>query len=130
MRRHILLTTLLAGAATGLTHAATPPRLEYRTPAGIVYVITADGLSEVRRDNRVMAKGGWRFEVADARWGRTGGKVDAAAITSKSLEVMSATEARVTHVHLQVTARHTFTFAGEDVRIESYVENRHPTSDV
>jgi hypothetical protein len=117
---------VLAGTAAGAGRTAPPTRLEYRTPAGIVYVITNDGLSEVRHDTRVLAQGGWRFGVADAQWGRTAGKVDAATITGRSLDVVSPTEARVTHVHTQVTVRHTFTFAGEDVRIESYVENRHP----
>src|SRR5690349_5046354 len=97
-------------------------KLEYRTPAGVTYVVTADGLSEVRLGGRILARGGWRFGAADRQWGFAG--TDAGPVTDKSIKIVSRTEARVTHVHAQAAVRHTFTFAGEDVRVESYVENR------
>jgi hypothetical protein len=115
-----------APAAAG-RDAPKPDRLDYRTPAGVTYVVTVDGLSEVRLGDRTLARGGWRFGVGDRRWGFPPGH-DAAAVTEKSVDVVSPTEARVRHVHSHATVRHTFTFAGEDVRIESYVENRHPTA--
>src|SRR3954467_4275721 len=94
-----------APAAAG-RDAPKPDRLDYRTPAGVVYVVTADGLSEVRLGGRVLARGGWRFRVGDARWGfpapprsagapAAGAPPDAEAITGKALEVVSRTEARV-----------------------------------
>jgi hypothetical protein len=104
-------------------------RLEYATPAGVTYVVTADGLNEVRLGTRVLARGGWRFRVADSRWGFPAGP-DAEAITAKSLEVISPTEARVTHTHAHALVRHTFAFSGEDVRIESWVENHDPTASI
>jgi hypothetical protein len=101
--------------------------LTHRTAAGIVYTVTADGLSEVHRDGKVLAKGGWRFRPADRRWGFATDP-DADKITAKSIKVVSPTVAEVTHTQGQVVARYTFTFNGEDVRIESWVENHHPTA--
>src|SRR5262249_10335469 len=74
-----------------------------------------------------IARGGWRFRAGDARWGFPAGP-DAEAISARSLGVVSRTEARVTHTHAKAVARHTFTFAGRDVRIDSRVENHHPTA--
>jgi hypothetical protein len=107
--------------------APKPNRLEYRTPAGVIYIVTADGLSEVRLGDKALAHGGWRFRVGDKQWGFADGP-DAEAITARSLAVVSPSEVRVTHSQGQVLARHTFIFSGEDVRIESWVENRHPTA--
>ncbi len=118
---------VIAAAATAGRAAPKSDHLEFRTPAAVVYTITADGLSEVRLGNKSVAHGGWRFRVGDKRWGFPAGP-DAEAITAKSVEVVSPTEARVTHAQGQILARHTFTFYGEDVRIESWVENHHPTA--
>src|SRR3954467_8342857 len=100
-----------APAAAG-RDAPKPDRLEHRTPAGVTYVVTADGLSEVRLGGRVLARGGWRFGVGDRQWGFPPGP-DLGAITEKSVKIVSRTEVRVTHVQPQATVRHTFTFAGE-----------------
>jgi hypothetical protein len=126
-----LLPLALAGVVLAAGHDdPKPDRLEYRTPAGVTYIVTADGLSEVRLGDRVIAKGGWRFKsTGDAVWGFPSAP-DAEAITNKSLEIVSPTEARVTHTHAHATVRHTLTFSGEDVRTESYVENRHPTATI
>jgi hypothetical protein len=109
--------------------APQPDRLEYKNPAGVTYIISADGLSEVRLGDRIVAQGGWRFRVGDAIWGFPAGP-DAETISTKTLEIVSPTEARVTHTHVQRLVRHTFTFSGEDVRIESWVENHHPTATI
>ncbi len=125
--RHLLPLLIFAVPCATAQAAPTADRLEYQTPAGVTYVVNADGLSKVRLGARVLAHGGWRFRVGDGVWGFPGGP-DAEAISAKSLEVISPTEARVTHTHGTGLVRHTFTFDGEDVRIESWVENHHPTT--
>jgi hypothetical protein len=119
----LLVSLALAAGCAG----PNPERLEFQTPAGITYVVTADGLSEVRLGKRVLAEGGWRFSVGDRRWGIPSGP-DAGTISAKTFEIISPTEARVTHTHKQALVRHTITFSGEDVRIDSWVENLHPTA--
>ncbi|HEY1375494.1 MAG TPA: hypothetical protein VGF55_01810 [Gemmataceae bacterium] len=130
-RTALVVAALAAAFAAPAVGRQSPKRsrFEYRTPAGVTYVVTPDGLAEVRLGSRVIARGGWRFRAADARWGFPAGP-DTEAITAKSLEVVSRTEARVTHTHAKAVARHTFTFAGEDVRIESWVENHDPKAEV
>jgi hypothetical protein len=96
----------------------------HRTPGGVTYVVTADGLAEIRLADRTLARGGWRFRAGDDRWGLPKPRSEE-AITSKSLEVVSSQQARVTHTHTDVLARYTYTCSGEDVRIECWVENRH-----
>jgi hypothetical protein len=102
-------------------------RFEYRTPTGLSYIVTPDGLSDVRLGERVLAHGGWQLKIADVNWGLKPNPL-ATAIVAKTIEVVSPTEVRVTHQYAQLTARHTFRFAGEDVRIDSWIENRHPTA--
>ena len=102
-------------------------KFRYTTPTGISYTVTADGLSEVRQASRVLAQGGWRFRAGDAVWGFPAGPNEE-AIASKKIEIVSATEAWVTHKHADVLVRTSYRFSGEDVRIESWVENHHPTA--
>jgi hypothetical protein len=121
MRPFVALTVVapLLAAEGADPHAK---HLEYRTAAGVTYVVTIDGLSEVHLGERTLARGGWRFRAGDARWGFPPAP-DAEAITGKSIEIVSPLQARVTHTHANMVARYTFSFAGEDVRIDSWVEN-------
>ncbi|HEX4589647.1 MAG TPA: hypothetical protein VH120_06940, partial [Gemmataceae bacterium] len=100
---------------------------QFKTPSGVTYTVTAEGLSEVRLGKRLLARGGWRFRVGNRIWGLPAGP-DEEAIASRAIEIVSPTEARVTHRHADVLARYTFAFRGEDVRIDSWVENHHPTA--
>ena len=127
--RFSLLPLLAALTILSPGSAAAAERFEFTTPARVVYTVTTDGLSDVRLGNKTLARGGWRFRVGDKQWGFPAGP-DAEAITAKSLDVTSPTQVRVTHAQGQILARHTFTFSGEDVRIDSWVENHHPTAPI
>jgi hypothetical protein len=124
-----LLPLLLVAHVPGANADVKTSSLEYRTSAGVTYVVSADGLNEVRLGDRILARGSWRFRAGDARWGLPKSP-DEEAINSKSLELISPQQALVTHKHADVLARYTYTFSGEDLRIEAWIENRHPTAPI
>ncbi len=116
-------------------------RLVYATPGGPAFVVTAEGLSEIRLGGRVVASGGWyawnagpglfgRGENDDplARMGHTREACRAAAeaVTAKRIEVLGPDRARVTHEMAGGAAVTEFAFAGEDVTISTRVENLDP----
>src|SRR5947209_5784573 len=100
------LTAILSTAESDPTHAQ---RFEYRTPVGIAYTVTDEGLSEVRLGDRMIARGGWRFRAGDARWGFPA-PPDEESISAKSIEIVAPQQARVIHQHAHVIVRYTYTF--------------------
>lgn len=127
MRIH--LASLLAGACLAGTPAAiqahdnpASARLDYRTPSGMTYHVTPDGLTEVRLGDRTIARGNWQFQNESKRW-RLPELPQCGPIKTKTLEVVSPTECRVIHSHSNAAVRYTYQFRGDDVRIDAYVEN-------
>jgi hypothetical protein len=108
------------GAADG------PAALTYRTPQGIALRVTANGLSEIKAGERLLARGGWSVFNAEP-WFRNSGtnRVDAGKTIEKSLTVSGENRARVRHVKKDVICTTDYTFDGEDLLISARVENVH-----
>ena len=108
--------------------------LTFRTPAGIVYLVNADGLASIRqeRDGRELARGGWRFVNAESLFELGPGTVRAAVNPpEKTCEVIAPDHARVRHAGGgDVAAVYDYTFAGEDVTVRARVENNHADAPV
>ena len=100
--------------------------LDYRSPEGVTFQVTADGLSSIRVGDRELAGGEWTVFNAEG-WFKDGGsgKVAARPIGEKSIEVRDERHARVRHVGGDVVSTADYTFDGEDVLISARVENRH-----
>jgi hypothetical protein len=104
-----------------------PPALAYRTPQGVAFSVTADGLSEIRVGDRVFARGGWSVFNAEP-WFKDGGtgRVDAGKLIDATVTVLGKRRARVRHVKKDVVSTTQYTFDGEDLLISARVENNHP----
>ena len=102
------------------------PNLTCQTPSGVTFQVTAEGLSEIRSGQKVLARGGWSVFNAEP-WFKDGGtgRVAADKIIEKSIEVLGPQHARVRHVKQDVVCTTDYTFEGEDVLISARVENRH-----
>ena len=84
-----------------------PPNLTCQTPAGIAFRVTAEGLSEIRFGQNVLARGGWSVFNAEPWFKDAGtGRVEAKD-REKSIEVLGPKHARVRHVKRDVSARPT-----------------------
>jgi hypothetical protein len=102
------------------------PELTYRTPQGVSFSVTAEGLSEIRVGARVLAHGGWSVFNAEGWFKDSGtGNVKTGKHTEKSLTVLGEKQARVRHVQHDVVCTADYTFSGEDVLISARVENNH-----
>lgn len=100
-------------------------QLRYRTPQGVEYEVTADGLSAIRQGGRELARGGWSLFNAEG-WFKTGsGAVKVSPISRKQLTKMGADRGLVVHEQGDVTCRFEYSFAGEDLTISAHVENHH-----
>ncbi len=125
-----LALTVAAGAALAEQPEAEPAAagtaLSYRTPQGVEFQVTADGLSSIRFAGRQLASGGWSVFNAEPWFKNSGsGRVDAKTLREKSIAVLSDRSARVRHVKGDVTCVADYTFDGEDLLISARVENSH-----
>ncbi len=125
MHVHRLLTVVVCLAAESGT-ASADDSLRYRTPEGIVFEVTAEGLSSIRTPDRQLAAGGWSVFNAEG-WFKDGGSgaVKTGPIAEKSIEVLGPQDARVRHVQGDVVCETDYQFDGEDVLISARVENNH-----
>jgi len=112
--------------ALGTAADAAEQSLEYRSPQGVTFEVTVDGLSSIRVGDRELAAGGWSMFNAEG-WFKDGGfgKVETGPVAEKSIEVLDDRHARVRHVGGDVVCTTDYTFDGEDVLISARVENRH-----
>ena len=110
--------------------AAAPPAsnsLTYRSPQGVEFQVTADGLSSIRFAGRQLASGGWSVFNAEPWFKNAGsGRVDTKALREKSIKILGEKQARVRQVKGDVVSTTDYTFDGEDVLISARVENNHP----
>jgi hypothetical protein len=116
---------VLAGLAAGAS-AQDRDRLVYRTPRGVEFEITADGLSAIRANGRDLARGHWHMWNAEDWFKAGAGDVKADKLRDKSFEATGRNRARVKHVHQDVTCLYEYTCNGEDVTVSARVENNHP----
>ena len=131
----MLALVILATAVFLLSHAApaeeaTPEEgaaLSYRSPEGVVFRVTADGLASIRVDDRELAAGSWSVFNAEGWFKDSGsGRVDTKTLGEKSIEVLGERRARVRHVKGDVVCTADYTFDGEDLTVSARVENNHP----
>jgi hypothetical protein len=122
----LLASVLMASASLGGQDAARDS-LVYRTPAGVIFTVTADGLASVRLGERELATGGWRAASGEGILNCGSLKVDAEQVLKKSLEILGERQARVRHEHKDLAATYDYAFEGEDCRVAARIENRHPT---
>jgi hypothetical protein len=99
--------------------------LLFRTPRGVEYEVTADGLSAIRCGGRLLARGGWSVFNADG-WFKAGpGAVKTDKLTRKEIQVTGGASAEVLHEKGDVLCRFSYVFDGEDVTISARAENRN-----
>lgn len=125
----ILFASVALPAATqpATSPATSRDSFEYKSPTGVAFVVTAEGLSSIRVGDRELAKGSWRASNAEGWFKHGSGKVAADKITAKSLEVLDAAHARVRHVQEDITAVYDYRFDSEDVTISARLENANET---
>jgi hypothetical protein len=118
---------LLAIGCCGVVYAAEPvARLVYRTPQGVEFEVTADGLSAIRVGGRVLASGGWSAWNAEGWFKDSGTKrVRANKMQDKSLTVLAADHAVVRQLKDDLVCVFDYTFAGEDATISARIENNN-----
>jgi len=136
--RWLLVAALIAPTAKAAD------RIEHRTPGGIVFVVTADGLSSIRKGDTVVAEGGWYGWNAGPVWFGTGAmdvlaygyyakdvypKV-VADIREKSLDVLGPAHARVRHAQPHAIVTCDYRFSGEDVTVRARMDNLHETAEI
>ncbi|MBN2476878.1 MAG: hypothetical protein JXB62_19885 [Pirellulales bacterium] len=116
---------VLAGAAEPTADAG-QGAFTYRTPQGIVWEVTADGLSSIRVGERRLAHGTWSVFNAEPWFKDAGsGAVDVRKVLEKSITIVNERTARVWHRLGDVECLASYTFDGEDVLISARIENRH-----
>jgi hypothetical protein len=106
--------------------------LTYHGPGGLVFRVTAAGLSEIRLGDRIVARGDWSSFNADF-WFKEfmeGKHEDADRTIEKSIEVLSPRRARVRHVKKDTVCTTDYTFDGEDVLISARVQNNDPDNPI
>jgi hypothetical protein len=111
--------------------ASAGEQLVYKTPPGVEFTVTADGLASIRVGERELAKGGWSAFNAEG-WFKNCGtlKVKTAKIQEKKIEVLGADKARVRHVKDDVVCIAEYAFSGEDLTIDTRIENNHPDESI
>jgi len=100
--------------------------LVYRTDKGVLFQVTAEGLSLIQVGGRDLACGGWTVFNAEPWFKDSGtGRVDTKSWREKSIAVVGQRQARVRHVKGDIICLTDYTFAGEDLLISARVENEH-----
>jgi len=129
-----IILALVAGNALSQTTADVgavgdrPARFVHRSPQGVEFEVTAEGLAAIRTRGRTLASGGWTLFNAEHWFKDAGsGAVETGPIKEKSLEVLGPHLVRVRHAGGQVVTTTDYAFDGEDVTISARVENNHPS---
>jgi len=104
--------------------AESPDRMVYRTPQGVEFEVTADGLVAIRNGTDELAHGGWSVFNAERWFAKEPGPV-ADKLLEKSFERLDNGRARVVHVMEDLTCVFEYALSGEDMTISVRVENRH-----
>lgn len=115
----------LAGAR-GLAGEEAVEKLDLKTPQGVVYTVTAGGLSSIRIGEREVARGGWRADAGDWILNTGSGKLDAKDIRRKLVRLFEGL-VRVDHEHKDLEVSYLYSLDGEDLKVTALVRNRHAT---
>ncbi len=116
----------------------------YRSPSGVVFTVTGQGLSRIALGDRVLAEGGWATWNAGPAWFKRGGpevlgyggySADVYAqvatnVRDKAVTPLGADRVQVRHVQPDVVVTYDYAFTGEDVTIRARVENNHPSAEL
>ena len=99
----------------------------YRSPQGVAFTVSADGLSSIRFQNREIASGEWKLFRGDDWFKeyKDGPKIKLAE-GEKTLSVINEHQARVRRAMGAVVCTTDYIFEGEDVTISSRLENNDP----
>ncbi len=124
----VLVLAALAAAAVGAPAVDDASGFTHRTPGGVVYRVTADGLSSIRLGERLVAGGSWSVFNAEGWFKDAGsGKVDTTKLARKGVSRLPGGRARVVHHRGHVVCTADYAFDGEDLLVSARVENRHPS---
>ena len=121
----------LVPAVAGTVWAAEPnadrqKTFSYRTPQGVMFEVTSDGVSSIRVGGRQLAHGAWSVFNAEPWFKDAGsGTVDTKRLSEKSITIVDEKTVSVFHRKGHVDCITCYTFDGEDVLISARVENRH-----
>jgi len=99
--------------------------LHYRSLSGVEFIVTDEGLSEIRVGQKTLARGGWSVFNAEGWFKAGSGRVDGDRVLTKSIEVLDQRHARVRQVQKDIVSTTTYSFDGEDVLISARIENNH-----
>ncbi|MFP4028979.1 MAG: hypothetical protein ACLFWL_14405 [Candidatus Brocadiia bacterium] len=108
----------------------------HTTPSGLTCIITKNGLTAIRVGDRTIAKGRWRLD-SSPMWAAekpvpsvTPPTLSPGPIESSDVKKLSAEQARVRHVHANLTVVYDYIFEGDDLRIAARVENPNRQTDL
>ena len=128
-----VLFALAAGEALAQTSADArtrddrPVRFLHRSPQGVEFEVTTEGLSAIRAGGHALASGSWNVFNAEPWFKDAGtGIVKTEPVDRRTLEVIGRHQVRTTHVGGQIVSTTAYAFDGEDVTISAQIENRHP----
>lgn len=123
----MLCAALCAGAEDPATADGKQDRFTYRTAQGVLFEVTAAGLSRIEVAGRTLAAGGWSVFDAGGWFAKEGscGPVNARDFRECSIEVVSPARVIVRQRRDDGFAAFDYSFAGEDVTVSARVENRH-----
>jgi hypothetical protein len=123
----LFISVIIQGLLLSASALAQPAdKLVYRTPQGVEFEVTADGLSAIRSTGRELAHGGWSVSSGEPWFMKVPGPVKAGKFLEKHFEKLGDHSARVVHEKEDITATFDYAFDGEDVAISARVDNRHP----
>jgi hypothetical protein len=132
MRRFLKTLLALLSSSVAVAGAGAGDSLVYRTPRGVVFEVTREGLSRIEFQGRNLATGHWTAFNAGSWFTRDGaaGDVKAGPIRESSLEVVSPTHARVRQRAGDLFCVYDYAFEGEDLTLSARIENDHATSEL
>ena len=112
--------------AAGVSRAA--QGFTYRSPEGIVFTVTADGLSSIRQGDVEIASGSWSPFNAEG-WFKDSGSslVKTDKWLGKSLSVIDDHHVRVRQEKGDIVCVADYIFAGGDVTVSTRIENNNPS---
>jgi len=130
MGKTAVLAAALAGFLACGVLAAAPGQagtsMTYRTPRGVEFEVTADGLSAIRVAGRPLAQGSWSAFSAEGWFKAGSGAVKAEKIDRKEFKQTGPAGARVVHARGDLLCTFDYVFEGEDVTVSARIENNHP----
>ncbi len=121
---------LLLAAQLACPPPAAAEPFVYTGRSGVTFTVTTNGLSAIAVGPRTVATGGWRLFDVGARCPTVAGGIAIPAPSAAEIEPLGPAAVRVRHTQGDLTARYTYRFDDEDVRVAVRVENNHPSNDL